>query len=185
MTETANNINKPPAALLKAVETQATGTKTKLSHVQPAGKQMLLSEVRKEAPQSKSTAATAAAGQRTTTLLLRPAKTENKRDLLSQVRTQGPCKGPKLHHVAAPIMKQDIMSEVRRNKDHKPPKQSAIVKNKEFVQKNVTSQGMDLAKQHLKHVQPAGKQELLSGIRVEGKDVKKRLSHVEEPPAGK
>lgn len=159
MTETA----KPPAELLKAVETQAEGTKTKLSHVQPAGKQMLLSEVRKEAPQVKSQ-------------MLRPAKTTNKRDLLSQVRTEGPSKvKPKLHHVA-PVAKQDMMSEVRRNKEN-PPKQSAIVKKQEFVQ-TVTSE-VDQARQRLKHVQPAGRQELLSGVRVEGKDVKKGLSRVE------
>jgi hypothetical protein len=130
---------------------------------------MLLSEVRMEAPQVKSQ-------------MLRPAKTTNKRELLSQVRTEGSSKvkALKLHHVAAPVNKQDMMTQVRRNKEQ-PHKQSAIVKKQEFVQ-TVTSQ-MDQAKQNLKHVQPAGKQELLSGVRVEGKDVKKHLIHVEPHPA--
>jgi hypothetical protein len=171
-----DTIPKPPPELLEAVETgKFTDQKKKLSHVQPFGKQILLTEVRQETATIKST-------------LHHVEHPESKRELLSAVRgKEGSVTKLELHHVE-PVMKQDLMSDVRHHhaaastSPSSSSSTSAISKKKQLLYH--VEQEAEATKEKLHHVEPESKRELLSAVRgKEGSQKKMELHHVVEPVA--
>jgi len=152
----------PPKELLNAVKTEAIEQKESLQHQKPESKQALLSSVRTETHDVKDQ--------------LQPAKTGSKRDLLSEVRREGSQK--KLSHVE-PVAKKDLMSEVRRTTEADLAKKQSMITKKQDLVQNLSEQVVETAKEGLNHVKPMQKKELLQGVRVEGKTVKKELNKVE------
>mmetsp|Transcript_16492 Transcript_16492/g.46051 ORF Transcript_16492/g.46051 Transcript_16492/m.46051 type:complete len:180 (+) Transcript_16492:313-852(+) len=152
----------PPKELLNAVKTEAGQQKDSLKHQEPESKQALLSSVRTESHDVK--------GQ------LQAVSTGSKRDLLSEVRREGSQK--KLAHVE-PVAKQELMSEVRRTTDTDLAKKHSVIAKKQDLVQNLSEQAVEAAKDGLKHVKPVQKNEVLQGVRVEGKTVKKELKKVE------